>query len=111
MAGGLMEAIFIDSDFDEDITITNDQDVAQDITDWTFECLFKQGCNELTLKVGSGITILDAENGLFRISLSASQTSQLSIGQVRVMLWRTDSGMRKIIGEGSASVEGKSFDA
>lgn len=106
-----MEAIFIDSDFDEDTTVTNDQDEAEDITGWTFECLFKQRCNELTLKSGSGITTLDAENGLFRISLSASQTNQLKVGQARVVIWRTDSGMRKIIGEGSVSIEGKSFDA
>jgi hypothetical protein len=106
-----MDTIMCDSDFDEDVTITDDSDVAQDISGWTFEAECRRDCKIISLSTGGGIAIQDAANGVVRISLTAAQTKDFGTGEGRWLLWRTDSGMRKIIGEGSASFEGGRFDA
>lgn len=108
------DTIICDSDYEQDVIVQDDAGTAENISTWTFECMFKKRdgrSNCLTLTIGSGITLSDPTNGQLTISLTAAQTKEFGAGNSRVMLWRTDSGNRKIIGEGTASFEDKYFDA
>lgn len=111
-----MPNIYCDSDYRQDVVIENDQGAIQDITDWTFEFLCvperepHNSSKKIFLTVGSGLTLQDPENGVLRISMTAAQTKCFGPGSGRILLWRTDDG-RDIIGEGSATFEGKFYDA
>ncbi len=111
-----MPNIYCDSDYSEDRVIANDSGVAQDITNWNFEfeCVSERAPSDCSkrifLTVGSGLTLQDPTNGVLRISMTAAQTKQFGPGVGRLRLWRTD-GMRVIFAEGSATFEGRAFDA
>lgn len=112
-----MPNIYCDSDYEQDETITDDIGAVQDITGWTFEFLCvperepHNSSKKIFLTVGNGLTLQDPTNGVLRISMTAAQTKCFGPGAGRVLLWRTDSGMRKIIAEGSVTLEGRNFDA
>ena len=103
--------IICDSDFAQDVRIENANREAQNISGWTFEAKCIRECKTIHLIMGSGIEIQDAEGGVIRISLTASQTKSFGPGESRWILWRTDNGRRVVIGEGSAPFEGLEFDA
>ena len=110
----MADTIICDSDYEQEIIVQDDTGAAQDISAWTFECLFKKAdgrSNCLTLNMGNGITLTDPTAGTLSLSLTAAQTKQFGAGNARVMLWRTDSSNRKVIGEGTASFEDRNFDA
>lgn len=58
-----MNTIICDSDYSQDWPIVDDEDVAQDISSWTFEAKCVRNCDSISLSSGSGISIIDGPNG------------------------------------------------
>lgn len=96
--------ILCDSDYSDVIYIQDTAGEAVDISGWTFE--FKIYQNDREHNLSSGVSIANASAGTVAIELTAAQTKSIGPGMARVILWRTDNGRRKIIGEGSAPFEG-----
>lgn len=63
------------------------------ITGMTFEMDFQSGmrrCPNVLLAIGSGLTVLDATNGIMSMALTSDQTTQIGPGAFIGSLWRTD---------------------
>lgn len=67
----------------------------------------------VTLTEGSGIDISDAANGNVTFSLTPAQTKSLGRGMARVVLYQNyaNDTTRKVLFEGSESIEGVTYDA
>lgn len=107
----MANTIICDSDYAQDWPIVDDDGAAIDVSAWTFEAKCVRDCNSISLSSGSGISIVDGPSGRIRISLTAAQTKSFGPGDSRWLLWRTDSGLRQVIGEGGAVFEGKLYDS
>lgn len=105
------ETIICDSDYQQDWPIVDDNDNPIDVSGWLFEAKCVRDGKCITLTSGNGVSIIDGPAGRIRISMTAAQTKSFGPGTSRWLLWRTDSGHRVAIAEGSATFEGKLFDA
>lgn len=105
-------ANIIDSDFSHDFIVEDSAGAVQDVSTWTFEVQwFRQGESAYTFKLTDAITfVASGTDGHCRNSLTAAQTKTLGPGVARLVIWRTDSGNRVVIGEGSAPFESLNFD-
>lgn len=106
-------ANIVDSDFRHDFTIEDADGVAQDVSAWTFEVRWydeQTGKKLLTLTDGVGF-VSDGTDGECKLLLTAAQTLANGPGNKRVVIWRTDSGNRVVIGEGIAPFQSLEFDA
>lgn len=73
--------------------------IALDVTAMTFECDIMSGsrrCPNILLAIGSGITVIDAVNGVMSIDLTSDQTTQIGPGPIMGAFYRTDGGRQVI---------------
>lgn len=78
----------------------------EDVTGWTFEwLLYRRRENEepvVTKASNAGVTVLDGENGVVGVIVSAEDTQDLGADSYHAVLWRADEGMRQVLAYGGA---------
>jgi hypothetical protein len=87
----------------EDITLNFTLQPAQDITGWTMTFTVRDklaGTIQFTKTVGSGITIVDAGRGLFKVAIASADTSSLAVGRYVWDVRREDSGSKTTLADG-----------
>lgn len=108
-----MPANIVDSDFHHDFIVEDEDGVAQDVSTWTFETkIYREQTRELVFTLTDAITFNNGgTDGDCRLSLTAAQTKTLGPGNARIVIRRTDSSNRLVIGEGYAPFQSDDFDA
>lgn len=69
------------ADFNFDMTITNDDGTAKNITNFTFASSMKKSYYSSTTAANLTTTILDAPNGIVRFSISAANNAIIKAGR------------------------------
>lgn len=89
----------------EDVTITVTMNPATSLSGWTlsFTTTEDQGSALITKTTSSGITVTDATNGIFTVTLAAADTSALP-GSYGYRIRRTDSGQNTLLAYGTHNV-------
>jgi len=84
-------------------TITDSAGAAQNVTGWTvqWKCRHESSSSVALTKSASLTT---PASGIVTVSLSASDTTALSLGRYLIQLWRTDSGYATQLSEGVMEV-------
>ena len=94
----------------EDVTITVTMSPATNITSWTFVFTAKDklGGTQALQKTNASFTIADALNGVFRFTLSATDTgTTLSVRTYVYDIQRTNSGSATVLVTGNLKVLGE----
>lgn len=79
----------------------------EDITAWGLAFTLKARGGTaalLTLTVGDGITVTDAEEGTFLVRVTGAQTEALTADQYRWDVWRTDGDYPAVLVYGTLTV-------
>jgi hypothetical protein len=97
----------VDSDFTVTFVIEDEDGNPQDVSGWTFETRwYRERTRELAHTLTDGVEFVsDGSDGQCNLVLTAAQSKTLGGGNARVVIWRTDSGNRLVIAEGSANFE------
>jgi hypothetical protein len=89
------------------LTVTMDTPPAGGISGWALAFYLKQKYPDLAALVtktgGSGITVTDAVNGVFTVTLATADTDQTP-GNYVYDVWRTDSGQETALAHGRFSI-------
>lgn len=78
------------------------------ISGWAITIQIFQGQGGVLLRtytVGAGITVVDPENGVFRLTLPAADTQQMGVNACWLNAWRTDGGDFAPLAEGLVVVQ------
>jgi hypothetical protein len=94
----------------EDVVITVTLSPATNITGWGLQFTVKRGYEDgtalLTKTTAGGITITDAANGVFKITLASDDTNNATVGAGAYVfdVQRTDGGSRAVLTIGTFTV-------
>jgi hypothetical protein len=92
----------------EDVTLTVTMSPATTITGWTLQFTLRKQFGDatalVTKTIGSGITVTDATNGVFTVSLASADTSGLDLRAYVYDIQRTDSGNRTVLTIGNVTL-------
>jgi hypothetical protein len=85
---------------------------AIDISGYSFRLELSQGCNTETLTMGDGLAFdSDGADGILNITISKSRINRFCSGTLRLRMFDDSGADPVLVGEGSETVEGKTFDA
>jgi hypothetical protein len=103
--------LYRDSAINIQMTIVNSGS-AIDISGYDFRIELSQGRTCVSLAMGSGLSFeTDGTDGILNIALTEAQMNQFCTGSVRLRMFDDSGDDPVIVGEGSETVEGRSFDA
>jgi hypothetical protein len=92
----------------EDVTITDTMSPATNITGWSLQFTVRKNFGDatalITKTIGSGITVTDLTNGIFKIAVANADTSGLTPGAYVYDVERTDSGNRTVLTTGYLNI-------
>jgi hypothetical protein len=92
----------------EDVLITVTMTPATPITGWTLQFTVRKQYGDLTALVtktiGAGITITDATNGVFKITLASADTSGFDLRAYVYDIQRIDAGNRTVLTIGNLTL-------
>jgi hypothetical protein len=94
----------------EDVTLTVTMSPAVNITGWSLAFTVKRAYGDaaalLSKTTAAGITITDAANGVFRVTLASADTNNATVGAGAYVydVQRTDSGFRTVLCLGTLTV-------
>lgn len=80
--------------------------------DFRLEIYQPENCVTVTLTMGDGLAFdTDGTDGVLNITISKARINQFCSGTVRLRMFDDSGSDPVLVGEGSETVEGKSFDA
>jgi hypothetical protein len=92
----------------EDDVLTVSMSPATNITGWTIKFTVRKNYNDptalITKTVGSGITVTDATNGVFTITIASADTSGLDLRAYAFDVQRTSAGNRTVLTIGNLTL-------
>ena len=92
----------------EDVTLTVTMAPAANITGWTLQFTMRKQFGDssalITKTNGSGITITDAANGVFKVTLASADTATLDLRAYVFDIQRIDAGNRTVLTIGNVTL-------
>ena len=92
----------------EDVVLTVTMTPATAITGWTLQFTLRKQYGDATALVtkttGAGITITDATNGIFKVTLASADTAGLDLRAYVYDIQRIDSGNRTVLTIGNLTL-------
>src|SRR5262249_27360661 len=92
----------------EDVTLTVTMTPATNITGWSLQFTLRKQYGDstalITKTTGAGITITDATNGVFKVTLPSADTQALDLRAYVFDIQRTDAGNRTVLTIGNTTV-------
>lgn len=92
----------------EDVTLTVTMTPATSISGWTLQFTLRKQYGDtvalITKTIGSGITVTDAGNGVFKIALASADSSALDLRAYVYDIQRTDVGNRTVLTIGNVTL-------
>lgn len=85
----------------EDVGITDSMSPVTNITGWSLQFTLRRYYGDaaavLTKTIGAGITVTDATNGVFKVSIASADTANLTPGVYVYDVERADAGNRTVL--------------
>lgn len=92
----------------EDVVVTDSMTPVTNITGWSLQFTLRKNYGDatalVTKTVGAGITVTDATNGVFKITLASADTANLALGNYVYDVERTDVGNRTVLSIGNLNI-------
>ncbi|OAI46891.1 hypothetical protein AYO44_10570 [Planctomycetaceae bacterium SCGC AG-212-F19] len=92
----------------EDVVLTITMAPATAITGWSLQFTLRKQFGDATPLVtkttGAGITITDAANGVFKVTLASADTANLDLRAYVYDIQRTDTGNRTVLTTGNLTL-------
>jgi hypothetical protein len=92
----------------EDVTLTVTMTPATNITGWTLRFSLKKQYADaaalITKSSGAGLTITDAANGVFKVTLTSADSAALDLGNYVYDIQRIDSSSRTVLTIGNLTI-------